>query len=136
MIKRQLENIHTAIENGYRVWLGNTATREIIAVNERNKYCARKWVNTPTIKILNPYGKQLIIGTTGQYRLKINKRIYRIDPYQVKHFSLWIDQIDPDTNDPIEQAYIGYRDKAKVYYRDDPTFKKQTQQNFDMDCPF
>jgi hypothetical protein len=136
MIKKQLENIHTAIGNGYRVWISAKVTTKILYSNPKTHFCKRKWVNTPMIKIINPLGKQLTPGKTGIYQLMIKRKVYRIDAYQCLHFSLWIDQIDPDTKDPIEQAYLGYRDKAKVYYRDDSLCKKQTQQNFDMDCPF
>jgi hypothetical protein len=135
MIKKQLKNIWVAIDSGYRVWLSNKATKQLSHIMP-NGYKMYKWVNTPTIKIINPLGKRLAIGKNGIYQLMIKRKRYKIDAYQCLHFSLWIDQIDPDTQDSIEQAYLGYRDKAKVYYRDDSTCKKQTQQNFDMDCPF
>ena len=136
MIKKQLENIWTAIDNGYMVWLSTKPYRKIIAVNAKNKYCVRQWAHTPMIKIINPLGKQLTIGVNGLYRLKINKKEYKIDPFQIKHFQLWIDQIDPDTDDPIESRYIGYRDKAKVFHSNKATCKNTAQQNLDMDCPF
>lgn len=136
MIKKQLENIHIAIENGYRVWISAKVTTKILYSNPKTKYCKRKWVNTPMIKIINPLGKRLTPGKTGIYQLMIKRRVIRIDAYQVKHFKLWIDQIDPDTQDSIERRYIGYRDKAKVFYSDKATCENQTQQNLDMDCPF
>jgi hypothetical protein len=135
MIKKQLENIWMAIDNGYMVWIGNNATKEFHHARP-NGYKMYKWVNTPMIKIINPLGKQLTPGKTGIYQLMIKRRVIRIDAYQVKHFKLWIDQIDPGTQDSIESRYIGYRDKAKVFYTDKATCKNQTQQNFDMDCPF
>ena len=136
MVKKQLENIHTAIENGYRVWISAKVTTKILYFNPNTKYCKRKWVNTPMIKIINPLGKRLTPGKTGIYQLMIKRKVIRIDAFQVKHFQLWIDQIDPDTDDPIESRYIGYRDKAKIFYSNKATCKNTAQQNLDMDCPF